>query len=360
MLNRRNFHYVTKKLNVSPSIDLFASRLNTQLPEFISYRPDPESKAVNAFTQSSTELKFYALPPFLCLPRVMQKIWHDRAEVILVVPDWHYQLCYSQFCNMITKDILLPPRQDLLLSPTDPNIRYLLHQTLQLRRNSLREAVKTTHNSERVQDLLLASWAPKTQANYNTYISKWLKYCSTEGISDQYMASYYQAMSFLSSMFYEEKGKYGTIAVGRSALSSILPKVNGQTFAKDERVSRVIKRIFKLRPSLPKYIVTYNPDIILQYMDSLPTNNLLSMDLLTKKFCTFLCLLNGQRSQTISSLKVDGSVLAYVIYTFYINTIQKTTRPGRHHPLWFSGHLNPMKNLVKLIVSKNIDHELIF
>ena len=30
-------HYVTKKLNVYPLIDLFASRLNTQLPEFISY-----------------------------------------------------------------------------------------------------------------------------------------------------------------------------------------------------------------------------------------------------------------------------------------------------------------------------------
>ena len=42
MLNRRDFHYTMKKLNVSPSIDLFASRLNTQLPEFISYRPDPE------------------------------------------------------------------------------------------------------------------------------------------------------------------------------------------------------------------------------------------------------------------------------------------------------------------------------
>ena len=133
MLNRSDFHYFTKKPNVSPSIDLFASRLNTQLPEFISYRPDPESKAVNAFTQSSTELKFYALPPFLCLPRVMQKIWHDRAEVILVAPDWHYQLCYSQFCNMITKDILLPPRQDLLLSPTDPSINHPLQQTLQMR-----------------------------------------------------------------------------------------------------------------------------------------------------------------------------------------------------------------------------------
>ena len=62
-------------------------------------------------------------------------------------------------------------------------------------------------------------------------------------------------------------------------------------------------------------------------MDSLPANNLLSMNLLIKK-----CLLSGQRSQTISSLKVDRSVLAPETYTFYIDTIQKTTRPGRHQP----------------------------
>ena len=78
----------------------------------------------------------------------------------------------------------------------------------------------------------------------------------------------------------------------------------------------MIKGIFKLRPSLPKYIVTYDSDIILQYMNSLPTNNLLSMDLLTKKICTLVCLLSGQRSQTISSLKVDRSVLAHGTYTF--------------------------------------------
>ena len=37
------FIILKKKSNFSPSIDLFASRLNTQLPEFVSYQPDPES-----------------------------------------------------------------------------------------------------------------------------------------------------------------------------------------------------------------------------------------------------------------------------------------------------------------------------
>ena len=120
--------------------------------------------------------------------------------------------------------------------------------------------------------------------------------------------------------------------VARSTLSAILPKINGQTFVKDERASRMIKGIFKLHPSLPKYIVTYDPDIILQYMDSLPAKKLLSMDVLTKKLCALLSLLSGQRRQTIISLKVDRSVLAHGTYTFYIDTIQKTTRPGEYKP----------------------------
>ena len=73
------------------------------------------------------------------------------------------------------------------------------------------------------------SLAFTTQTKYNSYIRKWLKYCTKEGISDPYMASYDQAMSFLSNMFYEEKGKYGSsTAVARSALSAILQKLMGK------------------------------------------------------------------------------------------------------------------------------------
>ena len=91
----------------SPSIDLFASKRNIKLPKFISYRLDTESKAENAFIQSWTDLKFHVFPPFICLPGVIQKIWQDEAEGILVVPDRANQLWHSQLCNIITKDVLL-------------------------------------------------------------------------------------------------------------------------------------------------------------------------------------------------------------------------------------------------------------
>ena len=87
----------------------------------------------------------------------------------------------------------------------------------------------------------------------------------------------------------------------------------------------MIKKILKLHPNLPKYVVTYDPNIILQYTDLLPAKNRLSMDLLTKKLCILFCLLSGQRSQTITSIKIDRSVLTHIedIYSTLMQSKKK-------------------------------------
>ena len=38
------------KLDVKPEIDMFACRLNHHFPRYVSYKPDPDAEAVNAFT----------------------------------------------------------------------------------------------------------------------------------------------------------------------------------------------------------------------------------------------------------------------------------------------------------------------
>ena len=67
----------------------------TQLEKFISYRPDPKYIALDSFTQSWTGLEFCAFPPFICIPRVIQKIWKDRVVAILITPHWPNQIWYS-------------------------------------------------------------------------------------------------------------------------------------------------------------------------------------------------------------------------------------------------------------------------
>ena len=52
MLNPDILSDALDRLDVKPEIDLFASRLNHQFPRYVSYKPDPDTEAVNAFTIS--------------------------------------------------------------------------------------------------------------------------------------------------------------------------------------------------------------------------------------------------------------------------------------------------------------------
>ena len=57
-----------------PHIYLFASRLNAKLDQFVSWHPEPGALAIDAFSISWSNQKFYAFPPFSLLTRVLAKI----------------------------------------------------------------------------------------------------------------------------------------------------------------------------------------------------------------------------------------------------------------------------------------------
>ena len=60
MLNPELLTGAFKTLNFQPEIDLFASRLNKQLPGFCSFTPDPEASFINAFTISFQETLLFS------------------------------------------------------------------------------------------------------------------------------------------------------------------------------------------------------------------------------------------------------------------------------------------------------------
>ena len=94
-LNPDAFEYILHSLSFTPEIDIFASRINTQLPRFYAFRPDPDAEAIDAFCMDWANLKFYAFPPFICIDKVLQKIKFENATGILVVPHWPNQHWYN-------------------------------------------------------------------------------------------------------------------------------------------------------------------------------------------------------------------------------------------------------------------------
>jgi hypothetical protein len=78
-----------------PEIDLFASTWNRQLERFVSWKPQPEAMAVDAFSLSWTNRRGYAFPPFNMIARCLTKIMKEEAELILVAPVWQAQPWWS-------------------------------------------------------------------------------------------------------------------------------------------------------------------------------------------------------------------------------------------------------------------------
>ena len=86
-----------------PDIDLFASRLNAQVETYVSWRPQPMAKFVDAVSiEWSQFFFFYAFPPFCLIPRCVQKIIHDQASGILVIPRWTTQPFFTVLLNLLT------------------------------------------------------------------------------------------------------------------------------------------------------------------------------------------------------------------------------------------------------------------
>lgn len=100
-----------------PDIDLFASRSNHKCPRYVSWKKDPGSEAIDAFTISWKEFYFYSFPPFSIILKVLRKICKDKAEGIMVVSDWPAQPWYPLFRSMlVSKPLQFKPNQELLFS----------------------------------------------------------------------------------------------------------------------------------------------------------------------------------------------------------------------------------------------------
>ena len=122
MLNSSIFAAIHSVYNFNDAIDLFASRLNHQLPMYVSYLPDPKAMAVDAFTLKWNTNFLYMFPPFSVLGQVLSKITRDKAECVLIAPIWPVQHWFPVLLKMICEQsFIVPKTPTTLLMPTDKN-----------------------------------------------------------------------------------------------------------------------------------------------------------------------------------------------------------------------------------------------
>ena len=133
MLNPKLLTTAIEILNFTPEIDLFASRLNKQFPQYCVYRPDPDGKFIDAFSISWSYITFYCFLPFNCILRAVRKIIQDQALGILVIHYWQTQPWYPMLMPLLMQPpVILHPSTDFLRLKSSPEIVHPLHKKLEL------------------------------------------------------------------------------------------------------------------------------------------------------------------------------------------------------------------------------------
>ena len=106
------------KFREIPQIDLFASRLNRQLPKYMSWHPDPGSCAVDYLQHSWRSLYGCVFPPFCLIGKVLAKVWKDQSLLLIITPAWQTQPWYEILLSMLAQHpIILLNLTTLLQGP---------------------------------------------------------------------------------------------------------------------------------------------------------------------------------------------------------------------------------------------------
>jgi hypothetical protein len=116
-----------------PDVDLFASRLNFKVKRYVACEPDPFCFAVDAFQLDWSTLGLcYCFPPFNLISKVLNKCIHDKAELLIVVPNWETQAWYPVLHDLVVDHIRLPVHRKTVGLPFEPDKEHPIWNRLSL------------------------------------------------------------------------------------------------------------------------------------------------------------------------------------------------------------------------------------
>lgn len=286
------------------SIDLFASRTNRQLERFVIWKTDPVSTAVDAFQIPWNGEKVYAFPPFCLISQCLVKVRRDQTDLILVCPAWQTQVWFPQLLQLAVADpILLPQSLDLLTSPTGAYHPLLEEDKLHLTAWKLSGIEYWQKVCQSKLQTYLFNHGERYTASLQQLLEKWSSWC-TEGQTDPFSARVGTFLDFLSDM-HQQGYAYRTVNGYRSAVSAWHENVDGDPIGQHSLVTRLMSGIFNIRPPMPRYPSTWDVDVVLTFLCSLPDNAGIADDLLTHKLTMLLALTSAGQASDLQALNIE-------------------------------------------------------
>ena len=194
-------------------------------------------------------------------------------------------------------------------------------------RNIIWQSLESRGFPGQLVDIMMKAQRDSTTKTYSGYLVKWTEFCDKERI-DYFKPGLVDALKFLRLVFDNGSKQYSTVNTARSALSLIvmLPGYDGK-FGEHPDVTRFMKAISQIKPARPRYIDTWDPDLVLKLFLIWSPASKLSLELLTMKTVMLTLLVSGKRPQIIRKLNVENMKIGKNSFTFYLD--QTDLKEGR-------------------------------
>ena len=278
-----------------PQIDLFATRFNNKLPQFVSPIPDSLTVAVDALSLQWEGLDAYAFPPAAILGKVVEKLQDSPCmRIILIAPGWPNMPWFWDLVIMSSQIPLSLP--NLLTQPFNQiphrNLTNLnLHAwLLELHQSRSRASLKQWQ-----QGLRLLKEDQPDQAKWAIF-TKW---CITNQV-DFRAPPVKLVADFLMYLFEDRKLQPSTIDGYRSAIAD---KLGNSTLniSKDENLTHLLDSFHRDRPKGRRGIPSWNLSLVLHQLTKAPFEPIkeASLKYLTFKTVFLLALGSGKRRSEI-------------------------------------------------------------
>ena len=133
---------------------------------------------------------------------------------------------------------------------------------------SIRKHFTNSKVPEAIADVLMRSWRPGTQKQYDVYTKKWTTFCHQRQINSL-QPQVNHVLTFLHG-FHSRKLSYCTINTARSALSSYLMGCPfsgiAYTVSNHPFIVRYLKGVVNCRKPAPPYQETWDVNPLLKYI----------------------------------------------------------------------------------------------
>ncbi|CAH2008590.1 unnamed protein product [Acanthoscelides obtectus] len=283
--------------NVSVDGWLFGQNLGNRVKaarEMEKLSSNLKPKAVTATLTSSVNFK--------SLPRVNVKGYRGRPKYSRKTPSFEAKTPRKAPPINERNSSSIQNQSNPSLSKADPlkNTPCATPETFPGSRAIIRQAMINNGIPEEAVEISVSSLAQSSLKQYTNGLKLWWEFCHQHNINCFELNS--QAILCFLSRLYDQGRSYSSLNTTRSALSLLISPRVGE----DHQIKRFFKGVFKLRPPLPKYHVTWDPAVVLGYLETCYPNNTISLEALTHKLSMLMALVTAHRVQTFSVIEVPN------------------------------------------------------